>query len=1129
MDKERDRLTKDFLPGTRKWLLDQVLGFLSAGDDDDDGSPTQRIMWLRGVAGVGKSVMAAIVAGELQAQSLLGGQFFCKHDDERRSSARNLILTLAFGLAQFSVHYGNLLLSIKATFPEILGRPIQEMFEALVQVPLQKLSSSGKLRQSVVLVVDALDECGRQNQRREILQVFAELSKTLPAQVKLLVTGRPEADIKEALEMLPTKSIEPSDEDNHRDQIFFAKHFLAAHGLEPSLVDEGADALVKKSSGVFVWLVTACKYLESSDSITLSVIQDLPEGGKLDGSMDAMYTRTFERMFGATVLQTTLRYVLSTIVLVHEPLTATGIVSLLSEDDPVDVYRAIRMLEPVLVLDTTTKKLRIFHKSVKDYLVDMSRCKNPLFQIDVFKDHALIAKWCITALNRNLKFNMCNLALPGFHADVPNFEAKVKSDIPEHVRYSAKHFWEHACATIDSLQPILCSLFLANAHHLLEALSLLQCVSLAVPATVALEQAVGEDVEVQTPSTGRFKMRGLLQDVRRAVQMFQIPLRESALQVYFSAVPLSPSESAFHRLMAERGPAGIRAAAAERGGLARWSGCVNVLEGHTSLVHAAAFSADGRRVVSGSWDRTVRVWEAATGEEVRRLVGHSGEVHGAAFSPDGRMIASGGERGEVFVWDAETGEKLRELVGHVGWTSAVAFSPDGARIASAGMDCTTRVWDVATGKQLFKFGGRGRAGQWNAAFYTTSVAFNPLGRFLAVGSRDKMIYIYDFEQGQEALRITSHLGYVNGVAYSPDGQRLVSGSYDTTVRTWSANTGQELAVCIGHESEVHSVAFCPDGGRVVSGSSDKSIRVWNADTGEQLQILQSHHTEIHSLAYSPDGRFIVSGGYDQLIRIWSASSGESPDERGGGHAKRVKCAAVSGDRRLVVSGSADKTVRVWDVATGREVHRLEGHRGAVTSVGISNVDGGGGQLVVSAADDRSVRVWSVATGLEVHKFTVRRDDAVAAAVSADGRWVAFGRRDGGRAVLVWDSVTGREFSRVLAERGTGGGGGDVGDGAGMEADEAAVGDDVEWIDVFADQGLVARGGSVGVPSAEAAAAAAVDAGWVALENALVPFWLPPELRGEIQIVDESRFFALGAGMALAIAMPAVAVDTAWFG
>ncbi|KAJ2935249.1 hypothetical protein H1R20_g1846, partial [Candolleomyces eurysporus] len=299
--------------------------------------------------------------------------------------------------------------------------------------------------------------------------------------------------------------------------------------------------------------------------------------------------------------------------------------------------------------------------------------------------------------------------------------------------------------------------------------------------------------------------------------------------------------------------------------------CLFELQGHTrlvqSVVQSVAISADGKRIVCGSSDHTIRIWDMDKGAQIGELLlGHGNTINSVAISPNGKLIASGSDDKTIRIWDAETGTQVGEpLLGHTDSVWSVAISHDGQHIISGSSDKTVRIWDAAAGTQI-------------------------------------------------GVPLQEHIEVVWSVAISHKGKRIVSGSSDGTVRIWDAETGRQVGEPLqGHTDWVWFVTISPDGNHIFSGSRDKTIRIWDAETGTQVgEPLREHSSGVFSIAISPEGKHIVSGSEDKTIRIWDLETGKQVGEPLRGHTDYVTSVAISPDGKRIVSGSWDGTVRIWD-------------------------------------------------------------------------------------------------------------------------------------------------------------------------------------------------------------------------
>src|SRR5438034_1055847 len=423
---------------------------------------------------------------------------------------------------------------------------------------------------------------------------------------------------------------------------------------------------------------------------------------------------------------------------------------------------------------------------------------------------------------------------------------------------------------------------------------------------------------------------------------------------------------------------------------------------HKDVVYSAQFSPDGQRIVTASWDKTARLWDAASGKLIGEPMNHERMVYSAQFSPDGQRVVTASADKTARLWDAASGKPVGKPMKHENEVNSAQFSPDGQRKVTASADKTARLWDAASGKPLGE--------PMKHEDVVNSAQFSPDGQRIVTASEDKTARLWDAASGKPLGEPMKHENEVNSAQFSPDGQRIVTASEDKTARLWDAASDKRVGEPMKHEDVVTSAQFSPDGQRVVTASGDKTARLWDAAREERRGEPMKHEDVVTSAQFSPDGQRIVTASGDKTARLWDAASGKAIGEPMK-HEDVVTSAQFSPDGQRIVTASWDKTARLWDAASAEPIGEPMKHEGLVFSVQFSP----DGQRIVTASADKTARLWDAASGKPIGEPMKHEDVVNSAQFSPDGQRVATVLED--KTARLWDAASGGSVGEPMKNEG----------------------------------------------------------------------------------------------------------------
>ncbi|BAY88615.1 MULTISPECIES: NB-ARC domain-containing protein [unclassified Tolypothrix] len=404
------------------------------------------------------------------------------------------------------------------------------------------------------------------------------------------------------------------------------------------------------------------------------------------------------------------------------------------------------------------------------------------------------------------------------------------------------------------------------------------------------------------------------------------------------------------------------------------------LTGHTKFITAVAVTPNGKYIISSSGDRTIKVWEINTGQLVFTLTGHTSSVNAVAVTSDSQFVISGSSDTTVKIWNLNTGnefctlgnledQKARFLqilrsknkkdFDFIDAVYSVVVTPDCKQVI-AGYDYRTiRVWNIENKTQV---------SSWKCeAPLVRSLALALDGKLLIAASGANTIQGWSLDTGKEVLRLEGHNRGVTIIAITSDGKRLISYAFDKTFKYWNIETGEEILAFKAEDKNIKSIVLTPDNKNLISGSN--IIKIWSLEINNKNIYFSEHNDSIQALAITPDGRKAISCSDDKTMKFWNLES-QDVIRTFNHHTYSVNAIAVTADNKKVILGSDDKTLRVRELSTGKEILKLTGHSQGIIALAVT-LDG---QKVISSSGDHSLKIWDLKSGKEI--FNIERDDWV---------------------------------------------------------------------------------------------------------------------------------------------------------
>ncbi|KAL8959103.1 MAG: hypothetical protein Q9193_003975 [Seirophora villosa] len=1027
---------------TRVELLQQL--------QDWGASHDRPIYWLSGMAGTGKSTIARTLAARLKHSKTLGGNFFFSRSSGEANNAVKFVGTLAHHLANVSPLLKESICEAISLHEDVIRQGLRNQWRELIVRPLSKVRLSN--RPTVNIVVDALDECGSDDDIRLLLQLFVEVKDLTTINLGVFVTSRPEIVIRLGFDKIPDiihKKLDLRDIPRHlveHDILVLLKREFGRIKLDHKLPEwpneHDLQSLAQRSNCLFIYAVTVCRYIDNIDWNPKERLSEILDSGHTGRGGTAELDSMYMQVLGSSLsdgrdkeeisrLCDRFKRIVGSIVTLFDELSVSALAELLSVTDE-SVDAALNRLHSVLNIPVDKESpIRLIHPSFHDFLIDRRRCQDERFCADKPLMHGELFGKCMEAMTTTLKRNSCHLSTPGSPPQDVD-KKSLDTQLPRYVQ----------------AQLGLCDngevhvFFEKSFLHWLEAMSLIGKTSHAALMVTKLASMLKLD--------NSHSLQALVEDARRFILSNRAVIEEAPLQVYASALVFSPLESLVRKCYQDQQPTWLnRQPTVER----RWGNCVQTVEldHHVSSI---AFSPNGKYIAAGLDKGEIHLLDAATGASYSILEGHSSRVTQVTFLHDG-SLASVSEDGTLRLWEPVTGVNRSVLnIDSPRSEYPLLFDDDSREpvapslsvlpmgdLAVICLDGRLRIWSReqnslsdsilpdfktrrlhgclpqgtlviesvdARSAELLLFDINTRKFEiMESDFHYGTVAVSP-DNVIALGLKDRReIKLYHVvARSFSKFHLRSHR--VDPLAFSPDGSSLVSIGSDQTIRLWDLKKQAQSLIGSVDSTFGLTAVFSRDGKQIVTSLQySSSIQIWDASLRASEILTESPPATIHMVRLSPCGQYIAATHYSDGVRLRIHSTMDTSEFTLMADGVKVLEMWFSPDGKRLAYLSTDDTLRLLDTSTWRDDVILGSDLRDVRVLEFSP----DGKHLASGNKEGEVRIWSPVTedlqSIFKHKGPIRR-----IIFSVDGKRIVVvfesslhGNPTDESSLVVWDTGT----------------------------------------------------------------------------------------------------------------------------